>query len=561
TPPTVTGIRPPSGPVAGGTKVTITGSGFTGATIVDFGSTSASFIVVSDRSIKATTPAESVGTVHVTVTTPDGTSATSTADQFTFTPPTVTGIRPPSAPASGGKTVTITGSGFTGATMVDFGSASASFIVISDTSIKAKTPAEAVGTVHVTVTTPDGTSATSTADQFTFTAAAVTGVSPRSGRADGGTVVALVGTGFSAVTAVDFGSTPASSFTIDSDTSITAISPAEAAGTIDITVTTPSGKSTTGRGDKFTFLVVPTVVRAVSPTSGPASGGTTVTITGTNFTGATIVYFGTVPARSFVVTTDNSITATSPAEASGKVDVMVTGPGGTSATRKADKFTFVTPPPPPTVTRLHPTSGSITGGTTVTITGTNFAGATAVKFGTTPASSFAVISARSISATSPPEKAGAVDVTVATPLGTSATSSADRFTFVPPPPVVTALSPSSGPATGGTNVTITGTNFTGATSILFGATAASSFTVHSSSSIAAEAPAAAPGPVDVTVTTSGGKSATGTMDQYTFLPAHPTVTGYIRDIRPLSKMRSARPEAARLELTKARLEGLEPPTF
>ncbi len=445
--PTVAAVSPNSGPVAGGTKVTITGSGFTGATIVAFGSTSASFIVVSDRSIKATTPAEALGTVHVTVTTPDGTSATSTADQFTFTPPTVSRIAPPSAPARGGKTVTITGSGFTGATIVDFGSTSASFIVISDTSIKATTPAEPVGTVHVTVTTPDGTSATSTADQFTFTAASVTGVDPRSGPAHGGTVITLTGTGFTTVTAVDFGTTPASSFTIHSDTSITAISPPEASGKVDITVTTPGGSSISRTADRFTFRVVPTVVKAVSPTSGPTSGGTSVTITGTNFTGALTVYFGTIPAPSFVVKTDNTIAATSPAEASGKVDIIVTGPGGTNAKRKADEFTFVTPPPAPAVTRLSPSSGPIVGGTTVTITGANFGGATSVKFGTTPASSFSVISARSISATSPAEKAGAVDVTVVTPQGISATSSADRFTFTPPPVMAAARTPRSGSAT------------------------------------------------------------------------------------------------------------------
>jgi Bacterial Ig-like domain (group 3)/IPT/TIG domain/Tyrosine-protein kinase ephrin type A/B receptor-like len=86
--PVVTGVSPASGPLAGGTSVTITGSGFTGASAVAFGATAAtSFTVNSDTSITATAPAgASVGAVDVTVTTPNGTSATSQNDQYTYTP-------------------------------------------------------------------------------------------------------------------------------------------------------------------------------------------------------------------------------------------------------------------------------------------------------------------------------------------------------------------------------------------------------------------------------------------------------------------------------------------
>ncbi len=93
---TVTGVSPGSGPVSGGTSVTITGSGFTGATAVNFGATAASsFTVNSDTSITATAPAATaVGPVDVTITTPSGTSPTSSADQFTYTYP-FTGYQAP----------------------------------------------------------------------------------------------------------------------------------------------------------------------------------------------------------------------------------------------------------------------------------------------------------------------------------------------------------------------------------------------------------------------------------------------------------------------------------
>jgi large repetitive protein len=83
-------------------------------------------------------------------------------------------------------------------------------------------------------------------------------------------------------------------------------------------------------------------VTAVSPASGPAAGGTLVTITGTNFTGATSVSFGGAAATSFTVISATSITAISPA-GTGTVDVVVTTPSGSSATSPADQFTYVLP--------------------------------------------------------------------------------------------------------------------------------------------------------------------------------------------------------------------------
>lgn len=86
-PPTVTGVSPASGPTAGGTRVTVTGTDFTGATAVRFGASAASFTVTSPTSITATAPVNAAGTYDVTVTTPSGTSATLAADQYTYIAP------------------------------------------------------------------------------------------------------------------------------------------------------------------------------------------------------------------------------------------------------------------------------------------------------------------------------------------------------------------------------------------------------------------------------------------------------------------------------------------
>jgi IPT/TIG domain len=111
----------------------------------------------------------------------------------------------------------------------------------------------------------------------------------------------------------------------------------------------------------------------------------------------------------------------------------------------------------PAITKLTPTAGLAAGGTSVTITGTGFTGASAVKFGSTPAASFKASSWTSITAVSSPGTSGSVDVTVTVPGGTSLTSSADLFRFQPP--TITSVTPNSGPMAGGTSVTITGSGF------------------------------------------------------------------------------------------------------
>jgi hypothetical protein len=165
-----------------------------------------------------------------------------------------------------------------------------------------------------------------------------------------------------------------------------------------------------------------------------------VTITGTGFTGATVVKFGTTPGTGLVVNSSTSISITSPAETAATVDVTVTTPGGTSVVNApADQFTF-NPPPVPTVTAVSPSSGPTTGGTPVTVTGTGFTGATVVKFGTTPGTGLIVNSSTSISITSPAEAAATVDVTVTTPGGTSVVNApADHFTFTVPSAVISAV--------------------------------------------------------------------------------------------------------------------------
>jgi hypothetical protein len=191
--------------------------------------------------------------------------------------------------------------------------------------------------------------------------------------------------------------------------------------------------------------------------------------------------------------------------------------GGSSiATRGGHSLAAITGTPAcPAVTSISPTTGSGQGGTSVTITGSTLAEATEVHFGNSKATSFTVESATKIVAVSPPGS-GVVHVTVTTPLGQSAPSAADLFTYQAPPNV-TRVQPNTGPSAGGTPVTISGSAFNGASEVKFGATPAASFTVESANTIKAISPAHAAGTVDVTVKTQFGTSTSTAEDQFAFV--------------------------------------------
>jgi hypothetical protein len=290
------------------------------------------------------------------------------------------------------------------------------------------------GTYTVTLTATDGYGQVGTISHTVSVSTppppgpAVSSVGPTSGPTDGGNTVVITGAGFTGATKVWFsGNTQATSFTINSDTKITATAPAHAAGVVNVFVTTPAGITPAVTADHYTYGNIPAVT-GVSPSSGPTAGGNTVVITGTGFTGATKVWFsGNTQATSFSINSDTKITATAPLHAVGLVNVYVTTTPGTSAAVTADHYTYGTVP---AVVGVSPPTGPTAGGDTVVIMGTGFSGATKVLFsGTTQASSFTVNSDTKITATAPPHAAGVVNVYVTTAPGTSAAVTADHYTY------------------------------------------------------------------------------------------------------------------------------------
>jgi IPT/TIG domain/Putative Ig domain/NHL repeat/Glycine rich protein len=434
------------------------------------------------------------------------------ATTITNAAPAVSTVSPDAGPTAGGGQVTITGTGFAQNPYVAFGSTQATSVHVQSPGSLTATVPPGSGTVDVTVATDGGTSSTVPADQYTYDATpTVTGVSPAGGSPAGGNTVTITGTNFLSGATIAFGSNPATSVTFKSATQLTATVPSASPGTVDVTVTTPGGTSPTSAADEYGYDR-PTV-SSVSPAAGPTAGGTTITITGTNFVSGATVAFGSNPATAVSVQSATKLTATAPSASSGQVDATVTTSGGTSPTSSADQYTYDAKP---TVTGVSPDGGPIAGGNTVTITGTSFASGATVHFGSKAGTSVNVQSATTLTAVAPAGSNGTVDVTVSTPGGSSATSSADQYAYGPPS--VSAVNPVTGPTTGGNAVTVTGTGFVSGATVDFGTKAGTLVNVQSATTLTAVAPAGSDGTVDVTVSTPAGSSATSSADKYAYTP-------------------------------------------
>jgi hypothetical protein len=214
------------------------------------------------------------------------------------------------------------------------------------------------------------------------------------------------GSALAGATAVAFNGLNAATFTVNSDTQITAVV-AVGATTGPIAVTTPDGTAISA--DAYTVLGGPLpTITSFSPQSGGV--GALVTINGQNLSGTTSVTFAGASATFTISTNGRRIIAVVPVGAASG-PIAVTTPGGTATS--AGSFTVV---PPPAITGFAPGSGPA--GSSVTINGTNLAGATAVMFGGRSAI-FTVNAAGTITATVPKLRVGTVSVSVTTPGGTA----------------------------------------------------------------------------------------------------------------------------------------------
>ena len=428
--PKITGFTPPSG--LRGSSVVISGTTFTGATAVKFGSLTAAYTIDNDSQITATVPATAT-TNKLTVTTPAGTS-TSTNNYTVILPPTISSFSPSSAPV--GALVTANGSNLGTVTDATVNGTAAAITPVSATQLKLTVPAGA-HTGPLQLTNPAGTG--SSGGQLKVTPK-ITGFTPPSGLR--GSSVVIAGTTFQGATAVKFGTVTAA-FTVDDDSQITATVPATAT-TNKLSVTTPAGSNTSAAS--YTVILPPTV-SSFTPTSAPV--GALVTVNGSNLSTVSDATINGVPATITPVSaTQLKLTIPAGAQTS---KLTLTNPAGPTTSSGILKVT-------PKITGFTPPSGLR--GSSVVISGTTFTGATAVKFGSLTAA-YTIDNDSQITATVP-ATATTNKLTVTTPAGTS--TSTNNYTVILPP-TISSFTPTTG--TSDTLVTVRGANLSGASDVTF----------------------------------------------------------------------------------------------
>jgi hypothetical protein len=504
--PVVSSISPNVGPYSGGTPVTITGQYFLAGAKVTFGNNktpATDVVVVNSTTITAKTPVQAGGVSKVTVTNYDG--------QFGEAPFTFNGISFLSPSTGRADTyVRINGQGIQAGSTVTFDGVAATVMFTESTGIEVKAPVHAPGFVTVVVTLPGGSTYVKTnAFRYLLPQHTVTDVSPNSGPQSGGTTVTISGTNFVDGSTVVIGGSAATNVTFVNATTITAKTPALNPGIYTVTIYLPDNQQAS-KTNAFTSLGAP-VISSVAPATGPSTGGTNVTILGSGFVSGATVSFGGSAATAVNVVSPGQVTCTTPAHATGFVDVVVTNPDTQTITR-ANGFRFLAPGP--TITSFTPSTGGT--GDLVTINGTNFDGVTQVRFNTQPTTSFTIVNSTQLTVIVPPgASSGPLQVVTASGTATSAAT----FTVDPRLPEITSFTPTSGGP--GVVVTLTGVHFTGATSVKFNGNPAT-FTVDSDTTITANVPATiSDGPI-VVITPNG----TATSSSPFTVAATPTIASF-----------------------------------
>jgi hypothetical protein len=522
--PSITSITPVSGPIAGGTTITINGSGFVSGTTASVGGTAATGItLVSETQLTAVTPSGVAGPVDVVVSGPTALMATA-VNGFTYLSgpapnPTITRVDPTSGSAAGGTVITLTGSGFqTGVTVTLGGTLSGTVTLLTGGSLTFVAPAGAAGAAAIVVTNLDATTVTGTGF-FTYgvPTPVVTVVNVNTGPVAGGTAITITGTGFESAgvsqPTVTIGGASATSVSAVNATTITCTTgAATVVGPQSVIVTNPntnSGNLASG----YSYVGPNPAPASLNPAIGPQAGGTTTTITGTNFfPGATVTVAGTAATVGAITPTTIVITTAVAANPNGPATVVVTNNDGNTGTLNNG---FVFQGAAPTITLLSPNNGPSQGTNTVTITGTNFRTGVTVTIGGAPATITFSSLPTTLEVTAPIGTAGATTIVVT---NTDLTTGSAGYTYNPAP-AITSINPTNG--TSGNAFTITGSNFITGATVLFGATNAGVVTV-SATQITGTVPAG-PGTGALTVTVTNPDAQTDTVG-FTYNPA-PTLTG------------------------------------
>ena len=297
--PTIDAITPAAGDAAGGFDVTISGSGFTDDAVVRFGASAAGVTFVDAETLEVSVPAGMPGATDVSVSTALG-GDTEIAGFFYVADPdgalSVDSVTPQTGGTSGGYTVTVAGPSVGDAVSVSFGGSDAAILATSPGAVTVQVP-EGAGTVGVTVDTAGETSTLDDAFEYLIELQIVA-VAPDIGDTAGGETVTITGAGFTDAVGVRFGPITASGVTVDSESSLSVVTPPGSLGPVDVEVFDRSRSAVAVAG--FLYLEE-AAVTAVTPSRGAMAGNTRVIVRGRGFYGDVEVLFGDFPAAEVTV--------------------------------------------------------------------------------------------------------------------------------------------------------------------------------------------------------------------------------------------------------------------
>lgn len=455
--------------------------------------------------------------------------------------PTVASISPTSGSTVGGTSVTINGTNFQSGATASFGGVAATNInVTSSTIITAVTPAHAAGTVNVTVTNPDGQSGT-LPSAFTYvssppsSAEVVLYAAEAPVRAGNWNVVSdSSAAGGARISNPDAGAAKLTDALANPSSYFEATFHAQAAVPYRLWIRGKAQNDSPYNDSVFAQFSDSTDSGGAAVFRIGTTSGTPVNLedcSGCGLSGwgwqdngwgvgvmGPLLYFATTGTHTVriqvredglsidqIVLSPSNYLNSSPGALRNDTTILARSDGSGGGTAA------------PTVTSITPNTGSTAGGTSVSVTGTNFLSGATVRLGGVAATNVTVASSTTITAVTPPHSAGTVDVVVTNSDGQSG-SLVNGFTYATnpgPAPTVSSVSPTTGPDTGGTAVTISGTNFVTGATVTFGGATASNINVTGSTSISAITPAHPAGSVNVTVTNTDGGSGTAA-NAYTY---------------------------------------------
>lgn len=370
-PPTLSSISPASGPTAGGTVVTATGTNFgpagTPATVTVGGVNATDVMVLGHTTLTFKTP-PGVGTNKAVVIFVGGQSNTP-LNIWSYQPPSLVDIAPESGPTTGGTVVTAIGNNFGPAgtpASVMVGSVPATNVTVTGHSTLTFTTPPGTG-VNVNLTITVGGQSSMAQPLWSYQAPSVSGVTPGSGPTSGGTAITITGANFGPAgtpAAVTINGISATDVNVVGHTSLTCTTPPGAGANRNVVVSV-SGQSSTP-APVWSYLAP--VIFDISPSSGPTGGGNTVILTGENFgpTGTAVaVTVDDVPPSMISLVSQTQIAFPAPPGSGAINDVELTVAG-----QPANVVNYAYAGP--TVAMLTPNSGPEQGGTLVTVAGTNF---------------------------------------------------------------------------------------------------------------------------------------------------------------------------------------------